>query len=420
MRRAIPRAGNDATPVKIGGNSFPTHPSGGGRASRTATAVRASGWNRSARPNQPVPHGEPTQAPRALYPGRRAGRGGWHPPLPSAPRARRADPPVDALPTATATPEPPRRNAAERRPRPFNGQSPPPPPPFPSPPGPVNCPSHPQHPLPPVPPPPTAPHQAPGDGGALPARAALRFPTCRMPPGATGAAEQQPEVQRDPDRTGAQQHQPVSHWPPPQPAPSPPRRPLPAATGRLGRPWLLPAPPPPLGQAGLRYTAAAGSCSPAPAPAGSGGAGGGGGRLQPPQCRGAAPGSWGERGRVCRARRRRKRGLLGGGSQAGAFPRGETPREHGFTSRFTWRGSVGVGGRGEWPGTVAARYPCGLLPSGEPRAGLLVTAPATLGSGRRPPAGLALAGAGHPSPVSLYLCNTTIISWMPLLKKSSL
>lgn len=182
------------------------------------------------------------------------------------------------------------------------------PPPLPSPPAPL-----------PAPPAPTSPRQGREAGGAQPASvpqassaAARPSPTCRVAP---GAAQQQPEVQRDPDHTGAQQHQPVSHWPPQPPAPSPSRRPLPAAPAR--RPGSAARGSSPLGRAGLGCPAAAGSCSPASARAGGGGAGGGGGRLQPPQCRGA-------------------------------------PRKRGGSARFTWRGrGRGAGGSAASPSRSA-------------------------------------------------------------------
>lgn len=177
-------------------------------------------------------------------------------------------------------------------------------------------------------PPPAAfqrPAPAPGSpprSAPVPPRERLRAPgspcpTCRLPPGAAGAAEQQPEVQRDPERTGAQQHQPVSHWPPPQPAPSPPRRDYGPARRSAAPPPRAAARP---GRAELRCPAAAGSCSPAPAPAGGGGAGGGSGRLQSPECRGAA--------------RPREAGTGGAGArrESGVLSLGEVPGERGFAS----------------------------------------------------------------------------------------
>lgn len=150
-------------------------------------------------------------------------------------------------------------------------------------------------------------------------------PTCRPPPGAAGAAEQQPEVQRDPERTGAQQHQPVSHWPPPQPAPSPPRRDYGPARRNAAPPLRAAARP---GRAELRCPAAAGSCSPAPAPAGGGGAGGGGGRLQSPECRGRLrPAGRGRGGRAASSASRRRRGSR-------ASPR--LVRERGGQQPRTW------------------------------------------------------------------------------------
>lgn len=172
-------------------------------------------------------------------------------------------------------------------------------------------------------PPPAAfqrPAPAPGSpprSAPVPPRERLRAPgspcpTCRLPPGAAGAA-----VQRDPERTGAQQHQPVSHWPPPQPAPSPPRRDYGPARRSAAPPPRAAARP---GRAELRCPAAAGSCSPAPAPAGGGGAGGGSGRLQSPECRGAA--------------RPREAGTGGAGArrESGVLSLGEVPGERGFAS----------------------------------------------------------------------------------------
>lgn len=208
------------------------------------------------------------------------------------------------------------------------------------------------------------------------------------------------------------------------PFPSAPASPSGAgATGRLGRPRLLPALPP-LGRAELRCPAADGSCSPAPAPAGSGGAGGSDGRLQPPQCRGAA-----RRGPGRLRRAGPGSAAHGGGGEPSraewsVLPHGETPRECGFTSRLTRQGSAGAGerrGRGRVAGGGGSSSSSSTVPLGTDllrgAAGLPPLPPgrpagpaAGLPPGRRAEAGAAAGGAGETLPRLVFVCATLLLN----------
>lgn len=283
---------------------------------------------------EPLPPGGPTPALRALFPGG----------LPKTP-------PTEALPTATETP------AARRggRPRPFNGHSPP----FPDTelllasrprhlPQPPAAPAFPQphkRPAPPAPRAPTSPHQAPGGGWGNPARPGCLCPRQSPPPAPSlpvgclpGPPGQLSSSQRCSTTPTAQGHSSTSQFRIGR------RRsqPLPLRAGLSG-PTRPPATPP--------HAAAAARPSRAPLPRGRrelqsrpspGGQRRRGRRRRPPTAptmpRGGAP-------------RPREAVASGAGSaahgeksRAGALPRGEMPRKGGFTSRFTWRGSVDAAG----------------------------------------------------------------------------